>query len=58
MQVYYYYALRLEHAKATKHSSFIRGEEGDDMLLAIRLSSRGNSISQIIVECYGYIEVV
>ena len=28
------------------------------MLLAIRLSSRGNGISQIMVECYGYIEAV
>jgi hypothetical protein len=28
------------------------------MLLAIRLSSRGNGISQIMVECYGYIKAV
>jgi hypothetical protein len=47
--------------KATEQGSSVRGEEGtkgDDMLLAIRLSSRGNGISQIIVECYGYIEAV
>ena len=28
------------------------------MLLATRVFSRGNGISQIIVECYGYIEAV
>jgi hypothetical protein len=61
MRAYYYCALRLEHAKATEQGSSVRGEEGtegDDMLLAIRLSSRGNGISQIMVECYGYIEAV
>ena len=61
MRAYYYCALRLEHAKATEHSSSVRGEEGtkgNNMLLAIRLSSRGNGISQIMVECHGYIEAV
>jgi len=44
-----------------EQDSSVRGEEsieGDDMLLASGVSGRGNGMSQIMVECYGYIEAV
>jgi len=44
-----------------KQDSFVREEEGikgDNMLLATKVFSKGNSKSQIIVKCYSYIKAV